>query len=109
MSDTRHTPGPWGRVWTHTTHAAPEGESTTETGRIVADGDAVIAHLEMTGNVDADAALIAAAPELLEALQLVLDFHSEDTVAFVAKYGTGIGTRVLCDRVRAAMAKAVQP
>lgn len=92
---TQHTPGPW--RWA----AVEGGWDGVESDR------GLICKLAL--NEPENARLIAAAPEMLEALQLVLDFHAEDTVAFVAKYGTGIGTRELCDRVRAAMAKAVAP
>lgn len=63
---TQHTPGPWKRRWSHETRG--DG-STIETGRIHGARDVKIAELALTANVDADARLIAAAPELLEALK----------------------------------------
>lgn len=47
----------------------------------------------------ADAAMLAT-------LKLVLDFHSVATISFVEKYGYGMGTRAMCDRIRAVIAKA---
>lgn len=41
--------------------------------------------------------------QLVEACQLALDFHGADTPAFVTKYGAGMGTREMCDRIRKAM------
>lgn len=60
-----HTPGPWERRWTHTSY----GERTEETGRIVHQRLGTICHLVMADDVDANARLIAAAPDLLEALE----------------------------------------
>jgi hypothetical protein len=36
---------------------------------------------------------------------LVLDFHSADTEAFVARHGYGMTTKQLCNRLRAALAQ----
>lgn len=47
--------------------------------------------------------------DLRQLLQLVLDFHSADTEAFVAKHGHGMTTRELCDRIRAALAPTPEP
>lgn len=44
--------------------------------------------------------------DLRAACKLAVDFHSADTQAFVAQYGAGMGTKQLCDRLRAAIAKA---
>lgn len=44
--------------------------------------------------------------ELVAAVQLAIDFHGADTTAFVEKYGHGVGTREMCDRLRAALALA---
>lgn len=100
----QHTPGPWER---RDGQGAPDAHAV----RVVDAQGRTLFETSSLDSAEQDAAfdVAAAAPELLEALQLVLDFHAEDTVAFVAKYGTGIGTRELCDRVRAAMAKAVAP
>lgn len=46
---------------------------------------------------------------MVEALELVLAFHSPDTQAFVERYGTGLGTREMCDRIRAALRVAKGP
>jgi hypothetical protein len=43
---------------------------------------------------------------LTDALHLALDFFGADTEVFVAKYGAGMTTRGLCDRLRAALAEA---
>lgn len=68
---TKHTPGPWGIIWTN--------------GTIVIDangGKTDIAHVVNRVNRDiteANARLIAAAPELLSALRSILDWGREHT------------------------------
>lgn len=52
-----------------------------------------------------DAILIAAAPDLLVACEMVLDYFFMDTGEFEAKHGAGMATRAL-DYARAAIAKA---
>lgn len=62
----KHTPGPWQRIWSTTEILGERGGE--ETGRIVGPGGwGTIAHLVMDDYVDANARLIAAAPDLLEA------------------------------------------
>jgi hypothetical protein len=64
MSETKHTPGPW------------QVEDSSDWMDIVdADGD-LIAEIEPGECEKGNAQLIAAAPELLEALKAVLLFHS---------------------------------
>jgi len=61
--ENRYTPGPWtvGFPW-----------KVTEPGRIIGADSSKVATVHRTaGDVDANAALIAAAPELLEALMAV--------------------------------------
>ena len=64
-----HTPGPWNTIWESGTHIIDANAGKTD-----------IAHVINRGNPDtteANARLIAAAPELLEALQMVNAFYSE--------------------------------
>lgn len=43
--------------------------------------------------------------KLEEACQSILDFYNMDTVEFVDKYGTGVNTRTLCDKIREVLRK----
>lgn len=67
MSQAKHTPGPW--VWT------PESESIHGYSP---EGEALVVVYELNTN-EADARLIAAAPELLEAAKMVLAWHDAET------------------------------
>lgn len=48
-------------------------------------------------------AVLAERDRYREALELVIDFHGAATEQFVARYGHGMTTRDLCDRIRAAL------
>lgn len=94
---TQHTPGPWksaispgkGYVTVRTSGAIPD----YELGR-------TIAHMSSGHrNIHEDAALIAAAPELLEQLKIMVA-HFDEAVDDVAEY------TALADKARAAIAKA---
>jgi hypothetical protein len=61
---------------------------------------------DIRAEIDANGTQMAATHELLAACQKALDFHSLSTEAFVRRYGPGMTTRVLCDALRAAIAKA---
>ena len=85
-----HTPGPW--------YLNPRGWVVQSTGDI-------ITRLECSNNKEADARLIAAAPTLLEALELALvtiDGQAELFRACGAAYGIG----ATLQRTSAAIAKA---
>lgn len=74
MSDPKHTPGPWGIEQTDTANwigpMRPDGVKIAE---IVADTDRDGLTDEAMERNDANARLIAAAPELLEALEVLFD------------------------------------
>lgn len=82
----KHTPGPW------TTAEEPTYCAIRTDGRVIADMRLVGLHYNK-----ADARLIAAAPELLEALKDMLDGHEDACTG----YGEGAA-----DKARAAIAKA---
>lgn len=100
MSEKKHTPGPW-------------SASCAEQGWVVEDANGnLIANIgqddiESGDNCSEDARLIAAAPELLEALQYALPYLE----AFIPHPRNGVNADcsvdVNCvDRARAAIAKA---
>lgn len=47
--------------------------------------------------------------ELRRVLEKVLDFYGSDTQQFVAKYGHGVTTRMLCDDIRRVLADTQFP
>jgi hypothetical protein len=69
----KHTPGPWGYFCHHPEGSWHIGASPTT----YAKGDPTIANLGQIGDQGANARLIAAAPELLEALEAMLS-HTAD-------------------------------
>jgi hypothetical protein len=89
-----HTPGPW-QVGTQPPipgwALAVVGE-----GRVVCD-------LTMAGNAEADARLIAAAPDLLAALQAIETICTESPADCRKRMGTRVGNTLVA--VRAALAK----
>lgn len=72
MNTTRHTPGPWerGKVATHAVYIVQDGGERTQLATCIGD--------EPFGwdTADANARLIAAAPELLEACEAALEIVS---------------------------------
>ena len=68
MTDTQHTPGPW-QIWAEITAIS----RNPCTGHTISRGDDVFI-CDAVGTSAADARLIAAAPELLAALQAVADY-----------------------------------
>lgn len=96
MTDTQHTPGPWaicphGRLTPGATvpiHSAPDAEGFRFTVALVR---------TIGPEGDADARLITAAPELLDALQSILDIEPS---------GLSNEERQLYALARAAIAKA---
>lgn len=91
-NNTKHTPGPW---WVDDNGCVAAGHGDTyETIAIMHDwqGDS---------EREANARLIAAAPELLEALRAVLDEIDEN------ECGQSLSVRI--GKARAAIAKATQP
>lgn len=104
MSDNKHTDGPWWPVqsstggWYVTTYRDHESAAAKPNpfGASVACGIGDHTEKRTRGNEEANARLIAAAPELLEALENLL----------AVREGKG-GTRYHCDEIaRAAIAKA---
>lgn len=90
MSDSKHTPGPWALF--------NDGESREWIVMpVMREGD--IARVE-SGNTEADARLIAAAPDLLAALKQTTDFLDPD------KDPPHVGNRSMLEIARAAIAKA---
>ena len=106
----KYTPGPW-RIGT----PPPSGEQTIGTmrGMMVAVAATGVGMAEETL---ANARLIAAAPDLLEALRMWLDIH--DTPAgFAGKYGKALDAAIAAQQLRveaaasaarAAIAKATE-
>lgn len=97
----KHTPGPW---------KALEGNGTRITTSAMVE---TMDGLFVAGCPEEDANLIASAPDLMEALEAVLIFHSDsfwsDDKHKRWKEITGkdeATTKILCDKVRQAIAKA---
>lgn len=85
MEQAKHTPGPWEiREGTYGHASTYDWQIVNKDGEYVCDGDG-----------EANARLITAAPELLDALQAVLD------------YGSMTGASWIEDKARAAIAKAL--
>lgn len=77
-TNTKHTPGPW--------VSYPEHESSSFQGYAIATADGTIIATTGTTNEDAcNAALIAAAPEMLEAAVNLLSYLPETTDDFQNK------------------------
>lgn len=102
MSDTQHTPGPW--------HCHGDGWITSDSvPRVacVADDDVLEGAVEVSdAQRDADARLIAAAPELLSALEGFVSRLNTRSAPRLA--GDPLFVQALVDSARAAIAKAVQ-
>lgn len=102
----KHTPGPW--EVSHGGHGSPHGFVIDEyyvLNRTVADDVAIAADIVDPATQmpsEANARLIAAAPELLEALQLCM----ADMVLTEAHYGEHPAAQKAIDQARAAIAKA---
>jgi len=98
MTQTRHTPGPW-EVYDQ---AIDDGEHYGCSVKSTTDKEADWVAQEIY-NRD-DARLIAAAPELLEALKLVIDTWGNMPIPGLGKPGTS--ATAIDDIARAAIAKA---
>ena len=109
MKEMKHTPGPW-RIGT----APPNGEQAIGTirGMMVA---VATTGVGMEKETLANASLIAATPELLEALRMWLDIH-ETPAGFAGKYGKALDAAIAAQQLRveaaasaarAAIAKAI--
>lgn len=102
MTDTKHTPGPWGLI-TVPTSIGQCHKIGSFPGRLkdnhacIYDDGAPAGHSEHSAELLANAHLIAATPELLEAL--------EDCVEFLQRQGPAGATRVAA-KAREAIAKA---
>lgn len=115
MAETKHTPGPWepvtqARGWG--VDPADNEDSGTCVWHEIAAGEKVVA-IAVDGNpgwgtatplLDANARLIAAAPDLLAAAQRALPYLAD----LVARSGleAGFGDRLAYDALEAAIAKA---
>lgn len=100
-NETKHTPGPW---WTQASTA--NGEPEIVVNRPWSAGGASVCVVESSRRHDvllADARLIAAAPELLEALELALQGLD---IAATKQLPEFIGFVLTADKARAAIAKA---
>lgn len=113
-----HTPGPWAistdnTPWTEgdaeIAHAngEPFGLTLILTDILDADGEVVArcewepgSTVERQAELEANARLIAAAPEMLEALRALVEEH------FAPRYGTGEKRAADWERARAAITKA---
>lgn len=72
-----HTPGPWTSVDQWAEHVAYRD----------ADGDLIALAKRTSAGTREDITLMAAAPDLLAAAELALDFETLNTPEFVAKHG----------------------
>lgn len=75
-----HTPGPW-KLWTSNSWRRFHGENGPVCEPIVQNDGHPDLHFRNGGQDGPDARLIAAAPELLEALQAMLDRYGYDGAA----------------------------
>ena len=109
MEEMKHTPGPW-RIGT----APPNGEQAIGTilGMMVAVATTGVGMEEETL---ANARLMAASPEMLEALRMWLDIHDTPS-GFAGKYGKALDAAIAAQQLRvdaaasasrAAIAKAI--
>lgn len=121
LNKTNHTPGPW--VWdckNHDNRERPFIRCTknyfgAEKGASICKISTVLPSLEC----EANARIIASAPELLEALQLDVVFHSRQFVRDSIEEFRAVGYRGPCvsdemkafllSKKQAAIAKATQP
>lgn len=95
MSDAKFTPGPWNVQPTYYTHK-PSGVQELDGWNIVnKDGKTIVGTEGLYSDKEPDARLIAAAPELLEALQMLLSAIDGNHLT--------VGD---CNEARAAIAKA---
>ena len=100
-----HTPGPW-HYYEHETYRTTEpGISEPENSWIEIRDEGGLITATLPGGSIYDAALIAAAPDLLAALETVMPWASK---AVADHYNQKQGKRAL-DIARAAIAKATQP
>ena len=100
MSTPQHTPGPWFQE-------SPDTVSDSNGGLVAA----VYPGAPRASQIDANARLIAAAPELLEALQRLLTAPEGSTMA-LGCHDSGPHYVAACDAwdtARAAINKATQP
>lgn len=103
-TQTKHTPGPWfivgWEIHDRTTYFNTHGVRTGETPNSIC-----ALHPMPCDNVDANARLIAAAPELLEALEHFIAFYSDEN-SNVYKGSMPVFLRGVRNEARAAIAKA---
>jgi len=99
-AEAKHTPGPWG-VWLHSAfdYIIVVGPSEFHT---VADVRAGNDEDELPNQTEANAHLIAAAPDLLAALELVMSWIDNWSPHFIDEYAWGADSA----KIRAVIAKA---
>ena len=105
MSEAKHTPGPW--------EFGPNHSSTGLAGQLVVRPAGEFPHGEWVADVgsmyddhrEANASLIAAAPELLEALKLWLDIHDKPA-GFIGKFGKSLTEAIAAQEVKVNAAAA---
>ena len=93
----KHTPGPWTRSYSNYIY---QGKDTASKGRLVAICEPTTRTQEDWDQVFANARLMAAAPELLEALELVqssycLQINSQQETPEMKKARTMVGQAIL--------------
>lgn len=108
MTEAKHTPGPWHYDWTQKVNGVIQSYAVGPARRPLDEIDHIDTIVEVdndTNNAEANARLIAAAPELLEALEQSLDW----TVDFIESGDAGfwdVDKDENVIRMRSAIAKA---
>lgn len=104
MKNSKHTPGPWRWIKYNQPHDTGEYQSWHLTGKLDKDTgyhDSEVMRVDITVPDDADANLIAAAPEMLEALECIAELFSDDD-----KFNDLNCRRIAIKKYRQAIAKA---
>jgi hypothetical protein len=108
----KHTPGPWimGMIAPSADTAIITDGHGTRVANVHADQTKELRSGRivevLSPEAQANARLVAAAPDLANVAQLFLDFYNLPTEEFVAKHGHGVSTKTLGDAARAALRKA---
>jgi hypothetical protein len=104
MNTIKHTPGPWRIMASITGEAATcwvVGRKESKSFADLSDQDVIAAVTSEGKSNDADARLIAAAPDMLAVLQ-----ELAESADYWSEYDVPLG---IVDRINAAIAKAVSP